>query len=59
MLMNGVDKDCPYNCLSIFSFVNIVLTVSTACLRSFMGNSIQCNLVGSVFLNTYKICGSP
>ena len=37
MLMNGVDKDCPDNFLSIFSFVNILLAVSTVCLRSSMG----------------------
>ena len=49
MLMNGVDKDCPDNCLSNFSFVNILLAVSTACLRSSMGNNIQYNFVGSVF----------
>ena len=50
MLMNGVDEDCPDNCLSIFSFVNILLAVSTACLRSSMGNNIQYNFVGSIFL---------
>ena len=43
--MNGVDEDCPDNCLSIFSFVIILLAVATACLRSFMGNSIQYNFV--------------
>ena len=57
--MNGVDEDCPDNCLSIFSFVNILLAVSTACLRSSMWNNIQYNFVGSVFLNTSKICSSP
>ena len=59
MLMNGVDKDCQDNCLSTFSFVNILLAVSTVCLRSSMGNNIQHNYVGSIFLNTSKIWGSP
>ena len=55
---NGVDDDCPANCLSNFSLVNILLPVSTASLRSSVGNSIQYNFVGSLFLNTSKICGS-
>ena len=59
MLINGVDDECPANCLSKFSFVNSLLAVSTACLRSSIGNSIQYNFVGSVFLNTSKICGCP
>ena len=37
MLMNGVDEDCPDICLSIFSFVSILLAVSTVCVRSSMG----------------------
>ena len=56
--MNGVGEDCPDNCLSNFSMVSILLAVSTACLRSFMGNNIQYSFVGSVFLNTSKIYGS-
>ena len=56
--MNGVDEDSLDNCLSIFSLVNILLALSTACLWSSMGKSIQYNFVGSVFLNTSKICGS-
>ena len=58
MLMNGVDEDCPDNCQSIFSFVNILFAVSTACLRSSVGNNIQYNFVGSAFLKTSRICGS-
>ena len=54
MLMNGVDEDCPDNCLSNFSFVNILLAVSTACLRLSMGNNVQYNFVGSVFLTLLK-----
>ena len=57
--MNGVDEDCPDNCLSNFSLVRILLAVSTACLRSSVRNNIQYNFVGSVFLNTSKICGPP
>ena len=57
MLMNGVDEDCPDNCLSILSFVNVLLAVCTACLRSSMANNIQYNFLGSVVLNTSKICG--
>ena len=57
--MNGVDEDCLANYLSIFSLVSILLTVSTACLRSSMGNSIQYHFVESVVLNTSTICGSP
>ena len=59
MLINGVDEGCPGNCLSIFPFVSILLAVSTACLKSSIGNNTQYNFVGSVFLNTSKICGSP
>ena len=40
ILMNGVDKDCLVSCLSNFSLVSILLAVSTACLRSSIGNSI-------------------
>ena len=43
---NGLDEDCPDNFLSIFSFVSILLGVSTACLRSCMGNNIQYNFFG-------------
>ena len=57
--MNGVDEDCPVSCLSNFSSISILLAVSTACVRSSKGNSIQYNFVGSLFLNTSKICGSP
>ena len=59
MLMNGLAEACPVSCLSNFSLVNILLAVSAACLRSSIGNSIQYNFVGSVFLNTSRICGSP
>ena len=46
------------SCLSNFSLVSILLAVSTACLRSFIGNSVQYNFVESMFLNTSKICDS-
>ena len=59
MLMNGVEDDWPANYLSIFSLVSILLAVSTTCLKSSMGNKTWYNFVGSVFLNTSKICGSP
>ena len=59
MLMNGLVEVCPVNCLSSFSLVNILFAVSTACLRSSMGNSIQYSFVGSVFFNTSRICSSP
>ena len=55
ILINGLEEDCPVNCLSNFSFVNILFVVSTACQRLSVGNSIQYNFVGSVFLNTSKI----
>ena len=55
MLMIGLDKVCPVNGLSNFSFVNILFAVSTTCLRSSMGNNVQYNFVGSVFLNMTKI----
>ena len=58
ILMNGLVEVCPVSCLSSFSLVSILFAVSTACLRSSMGNNIQYNLVGSVLLNTSKICGS-
>ena len=54
-----MDDDCPLNYLSDFSLVNILLAISTACLRSSIGNRIKYNFVGNVFLNTSKICGSP
>ena len=59
LLMNGLVEACPVSCLSNFFLVNIQFAVSTACLRSSMGNNIQYNFVGSVFLNTSKFCGSP
>ena len=59
MLINGVEDDWPTNCLSTFSFVSILLAVSTDCLKSSMGNNTQYNFVGSVFLKTSKMCGSP
>ena len=55
ILKNGLEEACLVNCLSNYSFVNILFAVSTACLRSSMGNSIQYNFVGSVFLNNSKI----
>ena len=51
---NGLVEVCPVICLSSFSLVSIHFAVSTACLRSSMGNSTQYNFVGSVFLNTSK-----
>ena len=57
--MNGVDDNWPATCLSIFPLINIPFAVSTACLKSSMGNYTQYNLVGSVFLNNSKICVSP
>ena len=56
--INGVKDVCPANCLSIFSLVNIVLAVSTACLKSTLGKRTQYNFVGRVFLNTSNIWGS-
>ena len=56
--MNGLVDVCPVSCLSSFSLISILFAVSTACLRSSMENNIQFNFVGSVFLNTSKICGS-
>ena len=55
IFMNGLAEVCPVSCLSNFSLVNILFAVSTACLRSSMGNSIQYNFVGSVFLNTVAL----
>ena len=55
MFIDGLEDVCLVNCLSNFSFVNILFAVSTACLRSSMGNNIQYNFVGSAFLNTSKI----
>ena len=40
IFINGLAEVCPVNCLSSFSLVNILFAVSTACLRSSMGNSI-------------------
>ena len=59
ILMNGLVEVCPVSCLSNFSLVNILFTASTACLRSSIGNDIQYNFVASVFLNTFRVCGSP
>ena len=58
IFMNGLVEVCPISCLSSFSLVNILFAVSTACLRSSMGNSIEYNFVGSVFLNASKNCGN-
>ena len=58
MFINEVLEDCPANCLSIFSFAIILLAVSTACLKFSIGNNIQYNFVGSVFLSTSKLFGS-
>ena len=58
IFMNGLVEVCPVSCLSNFSLVSILLAVSTACLRSSIGNSIQYNFVGSVFLNTSNTRGS-
>ena len=46
MLINGVDEDCLANCLSILSFVIILFTVSTACLKSSFGKNTQYNFCG-------------
>ena len=59
ILINGLVEVCLVNHLSNFSFVSILFAVSTACLRSSIGNNIQYNFVGSVLLNTSRICGSP
>ena len=59
IFINGVEDDWPANCLSIFSFVNILLAVSTACLKSSIGNNTQYNLVGRVFLKTSNTRGLP
>ena len=58
MLISGLVDVCPVNCLSNFSLVKILFAVSTANLRSSMGNNLQYNFVGRVFLNTSRICGS-
>ena len=58
MLMNGLAEVCLVSCLSNFALVNILFAVSTACLRSSIGKSIQYNFGGSVFLNTSRICSS-
>ena len=58
IFINGLVEVCPVSYLSNFSLVSVLFAVSTACLRSSMGNNIQYNFVGSVFLNTFKICGS-
>ena len=50
---------CPDNCLSHFSFVNILFAVATASHKLLIGNKIQYSLLGKVFLNSSKICGSP
>ena len=55
MFIKGVEEDCPANCLSIFSLVNILLAVSTAFLKSSIGKSTHYNFDGRVFLNTSKI----
>ena len=59
IFINGLAEPRPVNCLSNFSLVNILYAVSTACLKSSIGNKIQYNFVGKVFLNTPNICGSP
>ena len=59
ILMKGLVEVWPVNCLSSFSLVSLLFAVSTACLRFPIGNRIQYNFVGNVFLNTSKIWGSP
>ena len=49
----------PDNCLSNFSFVNTLFAASTAPCKLLIGNRIQYSLLGKVFLNSSKICGSP
>ena len=58
MFMNGVEEDCPTNCLSIFSFVGSLFAVSTANHKSANGKGTQYNLLGRVFLKISNICGS-
>ena len=49
LLVHHICSDCYW------SLVSILLAVSTACLRSSIGNKTQYNFVGNVFLNTSKI----
>ena len=49
----------PNSCLSSFSFVSTLFAASTASLKLLIGNKIQYNLLGNVFLNNSKICSSP
>ena len=44
-------------CLSFFA--TILCAVSTACLRSSIGKSTHCSIVGSAFLNTSNIYSLP
>ena len=58
--MNGDMLEAwPVNCLSNFSLFITLFAVSMASLRLFIGNNIQYNLLGNVFLNNSKISGSP
>ena len=50
---------CPDSCLYSFSFVSTLFVASTASLKLLIGNKIQYNFLGKVFLNNSKICGSP
>ena len=56
--MKSFEEVWPANCLSIYSFISILLAISTACLKSIMGKRTQYNFVGRVFLKTSNICGS-
>ena len=60
LLVLAQDPDLDLLLLELLSLlVSILFTVSTACLRSSIGNNIQYNFIGSVFLNTSSTCGSP
>ena len=55
MFINGVEDHLPANCLSIFSFIRILLAIYTTNLKSSMGKSTLYNLNGSVFFKTFNI----
>ena len=48
MFMNGVEDDCPANCLSTFSFVEILSAVSTSCHKSTIGKRTQYSFVFAI-----------
>ena len=60
IFMNGDTLEAwPVNCLSNFSLFNTLFALSTVSHKLFIGNNIQYNLLGNVFLNNSKTSGSP